>query len=247
MTKKSNKYFWLPFEKGSNKISHVGIQLEQDIALPFFIYGEILEEYEQTNKIVLSSKAIALGILTTWYHAPPLVGDMQDLHRRYIKILYEILPNFEAKSLEDLILGLGAVIRKEVGYYNSFRALQAGTEILPESSLLKCDMTTDAWLAFEVGDTDGKDASFFFSIITDTFPLINIDGLPNRLLKHIIYFNYIARRFLNKNASEFYEGFGKLHIGNTKYFTDKIISLNKENKFYMDILGITKNSMPTNE
>ena len=122
--------------------------------LPFFIFGEELEKFENKESVELKEDHLLKGILyglNEFDNSPKPWHQSKD--RETLLYLLDILGNgFNFESPEDMILNVAARIREDNGNSVSRIVLEVGKNLMPESSKIKCDLIFDLWAVISERD-----------------------------------------------------------------------------------------------
>lgn len=130
--------------KHFSKESDLGIHLsaEEDFALPFFVDGNDKQKFEESKLAELSEIHLLRGTLVAYNDNPPATNTTI-FKKSARQIIEDLRIHFQFDTTEKLIVDISAYMRQENGDIVSYRALLAGTEILPESSVIKFDCCSD--------------------------------------------------------------------------------------------------------
>jgi len=145
---------WKQFSKNSDLGRH--LKTEDDFGLPYFVDGKNKQEFENSKLKRLSEFNLLRGILVGYFDNPPII-DTNIFKQKAEIILEDLKDHFNFESTEKLILDIATFLRNENGDQVSFIALLAGTEILPNSSVIKFDCCTDLYNQIERDDYSNKE------------------------------------------------------------------------------------------
>ena len=108
--------------------------------LPYFIWGDKLAAFEAEGEMDVDEEHLLKGILYEWNGEPmfPMVE-----RETLLDILDEIREIFNYQSLEKMIVDVAAHTRDRNGSIPSQIMLEAGSSILPDSSMIKDDLSLD--------------------------------------------------------------------------------------------------------
>jgi hypothetical protein len=124
--------------------------------LPFFIWGADLEKMEQGGQVELHEQQLLKGILYGLYEYDNSPKPWHDLKSRQALLhLLDILgKGFGFKNLEAMILDVAANVRELHGNVPSFKILDSGAKLIPNSSKIKSDWILDLWNIAADEDTE---------------------------------------------------------------------------------------------
>lgn len=144
---------WKHFKKNSP----IGTRLsaKEDFSLPYFLEGEEKKKFEQKEAVELHVLHLVKGLLVGYFDKPPAT-DTAFAQKHALTIIEEQLNVFQSPSTEALIIDLSNYLRDTHGQQASLQSLMAGTEILPESSVIKYDCSIDLINCIDEGELDDR-------------------------------------------------------------------------------------------
>ena len=158
--------------------------------LPFFIFGEELEKFENKKSVELKEDHLLKGILYGLHefdNSPKPWHQSKD--RETLLYLLDILGNgFNFESPEDMILNVAARIREDNGNSVSRIVLEVGKNLMPESSKIKCDLIFDLWAV--TSERDGN--TEFLKVINSLIDLIDLNDINKEAKEHVCYYGLCA-------------------------------------------------------
>ena len=136
---------WQPCSPGSS-IAHRFFVPNYDGHLPFFLQGAAARAFSQKQSVELNEEQLLKGILVTLAET----GRRQEygvrVNREVLIGLLEILSRgFRFKDGEETVLNTAANVRDSHGSQVSAKILRSGVQLLPHSSKIRSDLTTDLW------------------------------------------------------------------------------------------------------
>jgi hypothetical protein len=167
--------------------------------LPFFVSGKDLEVLNNKQDLELKEEHLLKGIFYGLYdHAnnPPKDWMHNAKFKDTLLYLLDVLKNgFKFDNSEAMIMDVASGIRVNNGSTASFRVLDVGVELIPESSKIKSDLIGDLW--FVVCES-GKSEKIFKKII-DLIPKINLSEINSYAKELVCYLGLCSLVFLAEN------------------------------------------------
>jgi len=167
--------------------------------LPFFVSGKELETLNNKQGLELKEKHLLKGIFFGLYdHAnnPPKDWMHNAKFKDTLLYLLDVLGNgFKFDNPEAMILDLALSIRNNNGSTASFRVLDIGMELIPESSKIKSDLIVDLWITV---CESGKSEKIFKKIL-DLIPKINLSDINPYSKELVCYLGLCSLVFLAEN------------------------------------------------
>ena len=172
--------------------------LEAPIQMPYFVGGEAFERLEQKQGLTLTSYMLICGILKTWFEPDKycMDGSPDKLKEFLLVVLDDIKREFNADSLEQLILDVACTVRADHGALPSSRILTAGCNIFPESVFIRSDLIVDVWFILE--HTKQVDRPGALEMIVNVFTGVDADTLEDDLVKVLDYIYMVSLSFLER-------------------------------------------------
>ena len=173
--------------------------LEAPIQMPYFVGGEAFERLEQKQGITLTSYMLICGILKTWFEPDKycMDGSPDKLKDFLLVVLDDIRREFNADSLEQLILDVATRVRADHGSLPASRILTAGCDIFPESAFIRSDLIMDVWFILE--HTKQVDRPGALEMIVNVFTGVDADTLEDDLVKVLDYIYMVSLSFLERH------------------------------------------------
>ena len=173
--------------------------LKAPIQMPYFIGGEAFERLEQKQGITLTSYMLICGILRTWFEPDKycLGRGPGKLKEFLLVVLDDIMREFNADSLEQLILDVASQVRADHGSLPSSRILTAGCDIFPESAYIRSDLIMDVWFILE--HTKQVDRANALEMIVSIFSGADMDVLDTDQIEVLDYIYMVSLAFLERN------------------------------------------------
>lgn len=136
--------------KGFEPDTAVGKKLraEKDFGLPYFIEGVAKEEFETGQLKGFQHFELLLGLLVGFHDLPPSI-DIEYSKSLFPKVLEDLRLYYGIETLESLILDASSYLRRYQGDVTSLDALDAGLQIIPNSSKILFDYCVDLYNLLE--------------------------------------------------------------------------------------------------
>ena len=175
---------WKPFPASVGFVAASGSP--GTLTIPLFLEGEDLETFEKDGGFTFTPFNVLRGILIGLQQNAPTID--LPATRPFLVSGLNLLPGeFEAKTLEDLILSCAVHIFENNGPQPSLIALRTGRELFPDSHKIKSDMVNSYWrIAVDTDDIE---------VLQEAFPLgLEIDPaeLDENAAPILVYFVFVS-------------------------------------------------------
>jgi len=144
MNRKKYSIVWKAFPPSVGFISASGATFP--LHVPLFLEGHDLEVFEATGGLAFYPFNVLRGILVGLQDNPPTL-DLPSIRPFLLKGLELLQCEFNAETMESLILDLAAHLRENHGIDPACSALKTGQEILPHSQKILSDLIMCLWRA----------------------------------------------------------------------------------------------------
>ena len=133
--------FWLPVGDGNR---HYLVPNDYYGQVPWFVWGENLENYKATSTLSLTEECLLKGIL--YGLAPTTPKPSTTYHEEALLVILDKLQQgFHHKTREIQILNVAYSVKEDNGVLVSLGILRTGMYLLPESSAIKSDYIMGLW------------------------------------------------------------------------------------------------------
>jgi len=176
--------FWLPV--GDNNRYYL-VPDDYYGQIPWFIWGEKLEEYNATNTLSLTEECLLKGILYGLSPTTRKIGAIYD-EEVLLSILDELQQGFHHESRETLILNVAYNIKDVNGIYVSLGILRTGMYLLPKSSKIKSDYIMGLWEKA----CENEDNESTYEEILELIPKIDLTAINDGSKQCICYYGFCS-------------------------------------------------------
>ncbi len=185
---------------------------------PFFLQGEAASAIAQKQSVELNEMQILKGILITLAEPEAGRGFGVTVNREVLVGLLDYLAKgFPFKNGEGAILNIAANVRESDGSQMSSRILRSGVQLLPRSSMIRSDLTTDLWtVAAEAQDANERQSTLLE--IVETCAHIDLEAVHPQAAQAVAYMAYCAARLVRKEreAERFLEEYVYPFVSNRR-------------------------------
>jgi hypothetical protein len=138
--------------------------------VPLFVDGQAFREFEKTRRVAITPAVLLFGAILHAREDPPAV-DAGPFRDRVRDLLAELARGFQAASLEELLLGATADLRRKHGSALSRRALENAVALFPSFQRARSDLVADLWV--EAGRASGPDRAGLLRSLVQEFGLLD--------------------------------------------------------------------------
>ena len=151
--------------------------------VPWFIWGENLENFKATNKFNLTEECLLKGIL---YGLSPTTRKPGAIYEEeaLLTILDKLQQGFHHKNRETLILNAAYSIKDINGIHVALGILRTGMYLLPDSSKIKSDYIMSLWEKA----CENEDNESIYKEILELIPKIDLEDIHIGAKETICYY-----------------------------------------------------------
>ena len=206
--------FWLPF--GDNNRYYL-VPDDYQGQVPWFIWGENLENFEATNQFNLTEECLLKGILYGLSPTTRKTGAIYE-EEKLLAILDELQQGFHHKSRETLILNVAYNIKDVNGIHVALGILRTGMYLLPDSSKIKSDYVIDLWQEA----CENEDNESIYQEILELIPQIDLEDIHIGAKETICYYGLCSLFLLKPDtkANHDIDQYIKQYIDETITFSE---------------------------
>jgi len=216
--------FWLPV---GDENRHYLVPDDYYGQIPWFVWGENLENYKATSTLSLTEECLLKGILYGLAPTTPKIGAIYE-EEALLTILDKLQQGYNHKTREIQILNVAYSIKDVNGIYVSLGILRTGMYLLPESSPIKSDYIMSLWEKA----CENEDNESIYKEILELIPKIDLTTINSGAKECICYYGFCSL-FLLKHDT-------KLNHDTNQYikqYIDGIITLNEIQSKIDDLLN----------
>ncbi len=166
--------------------------------LPFFIWGQELEQLEKNQSLELREGHLLKGILYGLYefdHNPKPWHQQKD--RETLLYLLDVLGNgFKYDNPEKMILDIAFDVREKNGNGVSRIILEVGNNLIPQSSKIKSDLVCDLWAVISEKEENKELLNEIITLIHQ----MDLSDIHSDAKEIVCYYGLCALVFLNDNS-----------------------------------------------
>jgi len=216
--------FWLPVGDGNR---HYLVPDDYYGQVPWFVWGENLENYKATSRLSLTEECLLKGIL--YGLAPTTPKPSTTYHEEALLVILDKLQQgFHHKTREIQILNVAYSVKEDNGVFVSLGILRTGMYLLPESSAIKSDYIMGLWEKA----CENEDNESIYEEILELIPKIDLTAINSGAKECICYYGFCSL-FLLKHDT-------KLKQDTNKYieqYIDGMITLDEIQSKIDDLLN----------
>lgn len=207
---------WLPFGE-TNKYYLTPDGFEGH--LPWFIWGENLEKFNETGSFELTEECLLKGIL---YGLSPRIMKVGAGYNEgdLLLILTKLRQGFGYDSEEAFVLNAVGNIKSKNGLLPSLTILRTGMYLLPGSSKIKSDYILGLWEKA----CENEDNESIYEEILELIPKIDLEDIYSVAKEYICYYGFCSLFLLKQETNNYF----KQYMGGmipTKQIQLKIVDL----------------------
>jgi len=196
--------------------------------IPWFVWGEKLENYEATSTLNLTEECLLKGILYGLNPTKPKIGAFYE-EDVLLVILDKLQQGYNHENRETLILNVAYNIKDVNGILISLAILRTGMYLLPESSKIKSDYIMRLW---EKACEDKDDSSIYEEIL-ELIPKIDLSDTVGEAKEAICYYGFCSLFLLKQDT--------KLKQDISKYIEQYIVGVITMNEIQLKIDDLLNN------
>ena len=182
---------WLPFGE-TNKYYLTPDGFEGH--LPWFIWGDNLENFKANISFELTEECLLKGIL---YGLSPRIMKVGSGYNEgdLLLILNKLKLGYKYDSEEALILHASGNIRNKNGIFPCLTILRTGMYLLPESSKIKSDYIMGLWEKA----CENEDNESIYEEILELIPKIDLEDIYSTAKETICYYGFCSLFLLKQD------------------------------------------------
>ena len=187
---------WLPFGE-TNKYYLTPDGFEGH--LPWFIWGDNLENFKANISFELTEECLLKGIL---YGLSPRIMKVGSGYNEgdLLLILNKLKLGYKYDSEEALILHASGNIRNKNGIFPCLTILRTGMYLLPESSKIKSDYIMGLWEKA----CENEDNESIYEEILELIPKIDLEDIYSTAKETICYYGLCSLVLLKQETNKYF-------------------------------------------
>jgi hypothetical protein len=144
------------------------------VQVPVFVDGQAFREFEETRRVDITPRALLFGAILNAHEDPPAV-DTRPFREALSALLEALARDFQSPSMEELLLDVAAVVRKDHGGDLSRRALENTIALFPSFHRARSDLVADLWV--EAGRASGSSRTGLLASLLEEFRRLDMRSL----------------------------------------------------------------------
>jgi hypothetical protein len=190
---------WKPFPPSEGLVKATGATVA--LPIPLFLTGEDLEIFESYGGFPFYPFNVLRGILVGLQDNPPTI-DIPSIKPFLLKVLFLLKEEFQADTIEELVLSCSAHIREYQGLEPCASALRTGCQVCPESSKIASDLVVTLWNITELYQIEEPHLLKDIATLGITIDLGQVD---TKITPYLVYVVAVALFYTNDpRISQYY-------------------------------------------